>query len=105
MTLVVEREQLRAAIGFRPELAEEVIATIIGKAESTTQRLVEMLHMPAELRVLRALLSMATLEETSSPHGSPRTNSRASPQRPDRPPTVCCARRRSGARSHFDAVR
>jgi CRP-like cAMP-binding protein len=26
-TLVVEREQLRAAIGFRPELAEELIAT------------------------------------------------------------------------------
>ena len=30
-TLTVEREQLRAAIGFRPELAEELIATIIGK--------------------------------------------------------------------------
>lgn len=66
-TLAVEREQLRAAIGFRPELAEELIAIIIGKAESTTQRLVEMLHVPAELRVLRALLSMATLEDTSSP--------------------------------------
>jgi CRP-like cAMP-binding protein len=66
-TLAVEREQLRAAIGFRPELAEEIIATIIGKAESTTQRLVEMLHVPAELRVLRALLSMATKEEGSSP--------------------------------------
>jgi CRP/FNR family transcriptional regulator, cyclic AMP receptor protein len=66
-TLAVEREQLRAAIGFRPELAEELIAIIIGKAESTTQRLVEMLHVPAELRVLRALLSMATLEDASSP--------------------------------------
>jgi CRP/FNR family transcriptional regulator, cyclic AMP receptor protein len=64
-TLVVDREQLRAAIGFRPELAEELIATIIGKAESTTQRLVEMLHVPAELRVLRALLSMATLDASS----------------------------------------
>jgi CRP/FNR family transcriptional regulator, cyclic AMP receptor protein len=67
VTLAVEREQLRAAIGFRPELAEELIATIIGKAESTTQRLVEMLHVPAELRVLRALLSMSTKEEVSSP--------------------------------------
>lgn len=66
-TLTVEREQLRAAIGFRPELAEEIIAAIIGKAESTTQRLVEMLHVPAELRVLRALLSMATLEDAPSP--------------------------------------
>lgn len=66
-TLAVEREQLRAAIGSRPELAEELIATIIGKAESTTQRLVEMLHVPAELRVLRALLSMSTKEEDSSP--------------------------------------
>jgi CRP/FNR family cyclic AMP-dependent transcriptional regulator len=66
-TLTVEREQLRAAIGFRPELAEELIATIIGKAESTTQRLVEMLYVPAELRVLRALLSMASLEDTPSP--------------------------------------
>jgi len=66
-TLTVEREQLRAAIAFRPELAEELIATIIGKAESTTQRLVEMLYVPAELRVLRALLSMATLEDTPSP--------------------------------------
>ena len=66
-TLTVEREQLRAAIGFRPELAEELIATIIGKAESTTQRLVEMLYVPAELRVLRALLSMATLEDAPSP--------------------------------------
>jgi CRP-like cAMP-binding protein len=63
----VERQQLCLAIGFRPELAEELIATIIGKAESTTQRLVEMLHVPAELRVLRALLSMATLEDASSP--------------------------------------
>jgi CRP/FNR family transcriptional regulator, cyclic AMP receptor protein len=66
-TLTVEREQLRAAIGFRPELAEELIATIIGKAESTTQRLIEMLYVPAELRVLRALLSMATLEDAPSP--------------------------------------
>jgi CRP/FNR family transcriptional regulator, cyclic AMP receptor protein len=66
-TLAVEREQLRAAIGFKPELAEEIIATIIGKTESTTQRLVEMLHVPAELRVLRALLSMANKEEGSSP--------------------------------------
>lgn len=66
-TIAVEREQLRAAIGFRPELAEELIATIIEKAESTTHRLVEMLHVPAELRVLRALLSMATKEEGSSP--------------------------------------
>jgi CRP/FNR family cyclic AMP-dependent transcriptional regulator len=66
-TLAVQRNQLRAAIGFRPELAEELIATIIGKAESTTQRLVEMLHIPAELRVLRALLSMSAKEEVSSP--------------------------------------
>jgi CRP-like cAMP-binding protein len=66
-TLTVEREQLRAAIGVRPELAEELIATIIGKAESTTQRLVEMLYVPAELRVLRALLSMVTLEDAPSP--------------------------------------
>jgi CRP-like cAMP-binding protein len=66
-TLVVDREQLRAALGFRPELAEELIATIIEKAESTTQRLVELLHVPAELRVLRALLSIATLEDVSSP--------------------------------------
>lgn len=67
VTLAVEREQLRAAIGFKPELAEELIATIIGKAESTTQRLVEMLHVPAELRVLRALLSMTNKEKGSSP--------------------------------------
>jgi CRP-like cAMP-binding protein len=66
-TLAVQREQLRTAIGFQPELAEELIATIIEKAESTTQRLVEMLHVPAELRVLRALLSMSTKEEVSSP--------------------------------------
>jgi len=66
-TIAVGREQLRAAIGFRPEIAEELIATIIGKAESTTQRLAEMLHVPAELRVLRALLSIATKEEGSSP--------------------------------------
>jgi CRP/FNR family cyclic AMP-dependent transcriptional regulator len=66
-TLTVEREQLRAAIGFRPELAEELIATIIGKAQSTTQRLAEMLYVPAELRVLRALLSMATQEDAPSP--------------------------------------
>ena len=65
-TLAVEREQLRTAIGIRPELAEELIATIIAKAESTTQRLVDMLHVPAELRVLRALLSMATLEDATS---------------------------------------
>jgi CRP/FNR family transcriptional regulator, cyclic AMP receptor protein len=66
VTLAVEREQLRRAIGSRPELAEELIATVIGKAESTTQRLVEMLHVPAELRVLRALLSMVALEDASS---------------------------------------
>ena len=66
-TLAVQRDQLRAAIGFRPQLAEELIATIIGKAESTTQRLVEMLNVPAELRVLRALLSMSTRGEVSSP--------------------------------------
>lgn len=65
-TLAVERGELRAAIGFRPELAEELIATIIEKAENTTQRLVEMLHVPAELRVLRALLSISTNDDVSS---------------------------------------
>jgi hypothetical protein len=32
-------------------------------------------------------------------------HSRAWPERSDRPPTACCARKKSGGRSHFQAVR
>lgn len=62
-TLEVRREQLRALLHSRPELCEQLVATIVDKADRTSHRLVDLLHVPAELRVLRALLELAGGED------------------------------------------
>jgi CRP/FNR family cyclic AMP-dependent transcriptional regulator len=45
-----------------PELIEDFLATVVRKAENTQQRLVELLSIPADLRVLRALLFLAGID-------------------------------------------
>ena len=61
-TLTVDRAQLRRALRMRPELVEDLLATIVAKAEITQQRLVELLSIPADLRVLRAVLLLAEMD-------------------------------------------
>ena len=58
-TLTIDRGQLRKALRIRPELVEDLLATIVGKAEITQQRLADLLSIPADLRVLRAVLLLA----------------------------------------------
>jgi CRP/FNR family cyclic AMP-dependent transcriptional regulator len=60
--LTVDRAQLRKAMRIRPELVEDLLATIVGKAEVTQQRLVELLSISADLRVLRAVLLLAGMD-------------------------------------------
>jgi CRP-like cAMP-binding protein len=55
-TVTVDRVQLRKELRTRPELIEELMATVVRKAENTQHRLVELLSIPADLRVLRAVL-------------------------------------------------
>ena len=47
---------------MRPELVEDLLGTIVAKAENTQQRLVELLSIPADLRVLRAVLLLAGMD-------------------------------------------
>jgi CRP/FNR family transcriptional regulator, cyclic AMP receptor protein len=61
-TLTIDRAQLRKALRTRPELVEDLLATVIAKAENTQQRLVELLSISADLRVLRAVLQLAGIE-------------------------------------------
>ncbi len=61
-TVTVDRVQLKKALYTRPELVEDLLATIIGKAESTQQRLVDLLSIPADLRVLRAVLLLDEID-------------------------------------------
>jgi CRP/FNR family transcriptional regulator, cyclic AMP receptor protein len=61
-TIAVHREELRKALRVRPELVEDLVASVVVKAESTRDRLVELVSVPAELRVLRALLLVDGLD-------------------------------------------
>jgi CRP/FNR family cyclic AMP-dependent transcriptional regulator len=61
-TLTVDRAQLRKVFQTHPELIEDFLATVVRKAENTQQRLVELLSIPADLRVLRALLFLARID-------------------------------------------
>jgi CRP/FNR family cyclic AMP-dependent transcriptional regulator len=61
-TLTVDREGLRKALVADHELANHLLATVVSKAENTQFRLVELLSIPADLRVLRAVLLLESLE-------------------------------------------
>jgi CRP-like cAMP-binding protein len=61
-TFTVDRAQLRKELRNRPELMEDLLATIVAKAEITQHRLVELLSIPADLRVLRAVLMLARMD-------------------------------------------
>jgi len=65
-TLTVDREELLTALRARPELAEDLMSAIVAKADDTRRRLVELLSIPADLRVLRAVLLMDALNAGSS---------------------------------------
>lgn len=66
-TVAVERDALRAALIARPELVEGLMSSVVVKAESTRRRLVELLSISADLRVLRALLFVDTLSHDDAP--------------------------------------
>jgi CRP/FNR family transcriptional regulator, cyclic AMP receptor protein len=61
-TLTVDREALRKALGADAELANHLLATVVSKAENTQFRLVELLSIPADLRVLRAVLQLERMD-------------------------------------------
>jgi CRP/FNR family transcriptional regulator, cyclic AMP receptor protein len=61
-TVTVDRAQLKKALRTRPELVEDLLATVIGKAKITQQRLVDLLSIPADLRVLRAVLLLDEID-------------------------------------------
>lgn len=62
-TLEIGRSQLRNALHERPELCERLIATIVDKTDRANRRLTELLYVPAEIRVLRALLELTDEED------------------------------------------
>jgi CRP/FNR family transcriptional regulator, cyclic AMP receptor protein len=66
-TVAVERDALRAALIARPELVEGLMSSVVVKAESTRRRLVELLSISADLRVLRALLFVNGLSQDDEP--------------------------------------
>jgi CRP/FNR family cyclic AMP-dependent transcriptional regulator len=61
-TVTVDRAQLKKALRTHPELVEDLLATVISKAEITQQRLVDLLSIPADLRVLRAVLLLDEMD-------------------------------------------
>jgi CRP-like cAMP-binding protein len=65
-TLTVERGELLTALRVRPDLMEDLVSAIVVKADNTRRRLVDLLSVPADLRVLRALLLVDALDADSS---------------------------------------
>lgn len=65
--LRLHRDDLWACMIARPEMIQQLIATITEKAEGTLRRLVELLDVSADIRVLRALLSLTRFEEDGAP--------------------------------------
>ncbi len=66
-TIAAQRDDLRRAFREQPQLIEMMMAAVIEKAESTNRRLVELLSIPADLRVLRALLLVDGLARSEGP--------------------------------------
>jgi CRP/FNR family transcriptional regulator, cyclic AMP receptor protein len=66
-TVAIERDDIRAALHAQPDLVEGLMAAVVVKAENTRRRLVELLSIPAELRVLRAVLLVDGLDPNDEP--------------------------------------
>jgi CRP/FNR family transcriptional regulator, cyclic AMP receptor protein len=66
-TLTLDHVQLTKVMRTRPELMEDLLATVVAKAEITQHRLVELLSIPADLRVLRAVLLLADMVGREAP--------------------------------------
>jgi CRP-like cAMP-binding protein len=62
-TLEITRDDLRATLENRIDITEGFVSMIVEKADHTSRRLVDLLYIPAELRVLRAVLELAGNEE------------------------------------------
>jgi len=66
-TVALLHDDLGRVFKEQPLLIEGMMASVIEKAESTNRRLVELLAIPADLRVLRALLLVDGLARTGGP--------------------------------------
>ena len=66
-TIAIERDDLRALLHDSPDLVDALLSAVVTKAENTRVRLVELLAVPADLRVLRALLFVAALDDSEGP--------------------------------------
>jgi CRP-like cAMP-binding protein len=62
-TLELEPEAFRSALHDRPDVFDQLVGTIVAKTDGTTRRLVDLLRVPAELRVLRAILQLTGGED------------------------------------------
>ena len=51
-TIAIERDDLRAVLHDSPDLVDALLSAVVTKAENTRVRLVELLAVPADLRVL-----------------------------------------------------
>src|SRR5690349_11789743 len=66
-TLAIEPAGFRALQAEQPMLAQAVLSVLAGRVQGLTENLVEALYLPAEARVLRRLLSLATIYGDGSP--------------------------------------
>ena len=66
-TTELGRDGIRELLRAEPETAEQLMAAVVTKAESTRSRLIELLSIPADLRVLRALLFVDGLDSSDGP--------------------------------------
>ncbi len=67
ITAAVSRDELMQALVGGSELIDDLIAGVVGKAENSQRRLLELLSTPAELRVLRAVLLVDGLDRGDAP--------------------------------------
>jgi CRP/FNR family transcriptional regulator, cyclic AMP receptor protein len=64
-TYSIRRDEIGRVLQARPELIEDLMGAVVAKADSTRRRLVELLSVPADLRVIRAVLLVDALDPTT----------------------------------------
>jgi CRP/FNR family transcriptional regulator, cyclic AMP receptor protein len=64
-TYSIRREEVARALREQPDLIGELMGAVVAKADSTRRRLVELLSVPADLRVIRAVLLVLGLDPSS----------------------------------------
>ena len=101
-TYPLPRDEFRRLIREHPDVAEEVLVVLTRRITHCIHKVVESLHVPSQIRVLRRLLELADAYRV---HGTPRRSHwprrwlPAWPVRHEAPSTRCCARSSRAERS------